>query len=385
MATATGYTKKSLHTQESQNAVWHVRVATALLSIYSLISEAAETDEKGNSVLAFYFYKITQDSTKAVLEGTALHSRIRIAFPDSTIEDMLRIARFRAVAEQGIFIRGIDGTRMAGLTRHGLKMLCTKAGLQRGQAEKRSNSRDFLISEMVFGKDEIVFAMKNDPDGTLLVDGVFSGKYSDRGGTEMTEICGMFSETPGFGGDRLSFYSWEEDDGIIEVRMEYEKSPFVIGGQTYMPGIRVKDSRTGKCSFTVQATIRREGTDDFLILAEKKVRHDTRQDIRKLCAAWKEEMDTAIAAYIIRARMEMGQDEGLERVRRRIEETDLSSIVGKKRMNGCHTLMRGRKYDPGCASTLSCAFMLQDYFSSGKEMGTLQKERVRKAMGGILW
>ena len=155
MATATGYTKKSLHTQESQNAVWHVRVATALLSIYSLISEAAETDEKGNSVLAFYFYKITRDSTKAVLEGTALHSRIRIAFPDSTIEDMLRIARFRAVAEQGIFIRGIDGARMAGLTRHGLKMLCTKAGLQRGQAEKRSNSRDFLISEMIFGKDEM--------------------------------------------------------------------------------------------------------------------------------------------------------------------------------------------------------------------------------------
>ena len=96
-------------------------------------------------------------------------------------------------------------------------------------------------------------------------------------------------------------------------------------------------------------------------------------------------MDTAVAAYIIRARMEMGQDEGFERVRRRIEETELPSIVGKKRMNGCHTLMRGRKYDPGCSSTISCAFMLQDYFSSGKEMGTQQKERVRKAMGGILW
>ena len=379
-----GFTEKSLYDQEQNHAGRHVKAATSALVIYSLITEAPEKDEKGMDVVAFYFYKITKESTKAVLEGTAQHSRIRIAFPGSTMEDMLRLARFRTVAKHGIFIRGLDGKRLAGFTEDGLKMLCTKAGMRREQALKRSSNRDFFISEMIFSRDECVFAVENGTDGGLLIDGFFGANYIVRKEGEVNRLCRLFTESPGFGGEHLVLYRWEETNGILDIRMEYEGSPFTIDGESYTAGIRVKDSRTGKCSFTIQATIRQEGSDDYIILCEKKVRHDTRQDISSFCAVWRADMDRAIAAYIIKAVTDAGQQAGFEKLRCRLENTDFPVIVGKKRMQRCRTFMTGKEYRLRRGSTISCSFMLQDYLNTESGMGDLQKERMRKTMGGIL-
>lgn len=384
MMKKTGYTEKSLHNQEKENPIRQVKIATALLTIYSLIAEVAEKDEHGRDVLAFYFYKITKESTREVLGGTALHSRIRIAFPNNTIEDMLRIARFRAVAKHGIFVRGLDGKKLAGFTENGLKMLCTKAGMRREQAQKRSSNRDFFISEMIFDRDECVFSLREGSDGALLIDGFFSAKYYVRDKNEVQRICRMFADVPGYGGEHLELYRWEESDGILDVRMEYGKSPFTVDGEKYSAGIRVKDSQTGRCSFTVQATIRKEGSDDFIIVCEKKVRHDTKHDISGLCAAWRPDMDSAIAAYIIKAGTDAAQQAGFEKLLCRLENTDFPATVGKKRMQRCRSFMAGKRRGFHGESTISCSFILQDYLNTEDTMGDLQMERMRKTIGGIL-
>lgn len=354
------------------------RIKTSEISVYSLIKEEKEKDSSGEELSVFYFYKVTKKSMEAVKSGTALYTKTKLSFREGSMDEMLKASRFRAAAMRGILIGGLDGGRMAGFTENGLKMLCTKSGISKNMADRRSNSRDFLIAETIFDKREYVITVINGEYGELLIDGIFGENYKMQETPVEEELCEKINEnSQGF--MHMTYIGRKDVNGIIDIRFESGGNAFMSNGKRYVPGIRIKDSVSGKCSFTMQATIRMEKTENYIIVAEKKMRHDSGTGPIDVCGEWAADMKQIMTSYILTAGVMDAWIDEMKKKKEYFERTEMPKVVGKKR---AADWKRACSEKPGSAGDY--VFHMQDCAESDRSLREEQKEKLRKIMGRML-
>ena len=376
-----GYERDGLLREIREDSIRHVTVNTRDIAVYSLIREEKERDRNGNIATAFCFYKITRESIEAVGKGTAQHTKSKMVFPEATMSDMLKISRFRSISMHGIFISGISGNRLIGFTQRGLNQLCAKAMINQKLADKRSNNRDFMLAEAMLKGDTCTFAVRETKGGEFLICGVFGENYRPLKDADILKICGNLETLSKNSAKELHMTGWHKSEDIIEIEMEYRNRVFKVDGREYIPGIKLIDSQTGRSAFRMQATIRSADTGSYLVIGEKKLRHDAKYDMRDTAVRWKSEIDEKIGEYILAQQRVRGvkKNYAIEM----FETSGLEKIVGKKRMERFRDDAVRNTFDEKYTSMLSFNFWAQDYFSDEKEggIGSEQKEKLRKELG----
>ena len=377
-----GYERERLLNEVKKDSIRHITVKTSELSVYSMIGESVERDGRGKDVTVFSFYKITKNSLERVKRGEAMHAKAKLTLHQDTMSDMLKISRFRSMAIYGVFVSGVNGNRMTGFTEDGFKMLCAKSGLSRSFAEKRSSSRDFLIAETLLGKTACTFAVKETDNGEFLIEGIFGENYQSQNDEKLLETCRNMETAAKGTPNEIRIFGWEKTDDITKIRMEYTKRKFSVDGNRYIPGIVLKNSQTGKSSITMQAIIANDETEDYIVIAEKKMRHDAKRRMPDVLSGWKSIMDEEISGYIIKIRPGRGHLRETY-IEEKLKSQNLQRIVGKKRVRKIMENTMNSAMEKRYTSAISLSFMMQDYLKKEEKLGPEQKERLRKEMGAF--
>ena len=392
-----GYTEDSFKNRADleKERTKYYRKAAGEITLWSYIGETRD-----GTRITFRFHKLTLETVKEQAKGEKALPVGRKCIDLSSMKAALALTAERNLQEHGLLVSGINPenpSKMYGFTKAGITCLCDRLRIYGESARTPSAYRDFLIADRLFcSKDpgrEYVFAVFEDEDGRAGINGIFEDRYNGSGFYGMYEAyCAVRSQSERFV-EKLRLYEWNLSESEMSVHAEYRGlAKEIEKGKTIIPGIRLVNSDGGKSSFTMQSVIRLSGTENVLVLNERKVRHVSAIAPKDICALWTDEAAAELIQWLNGAagtapcHTPAGLEKHLKAV---LSASGVSKLIGKKRETEWIRHIRTNTTGNGILTEKSLVLGLismQDTLKSmGRPLGEVKRKELSRALGAYLF
>lgn len=365
------------------------------ITLWSFIGE----EQKGAEV-RLRFYKLTRETIREQREGVAAPLVVNKKLTISNMEKALLTAAVRGLTKNGLLISGInknDPSRMYGLTDAGLISICDKLRIYGDFARTPSPFRDFLIAEKLLmsarAGTEYVFAAKEADGRSNMVTGVFEDRYTGNGFWGMYETYAAIRDVSARFEEKLSMREWSITENEMYVHAEYNDLKLEIDkGKALIPGIRLMNSDSGRRSFTMQSVIRPSGTDDIIIINERKLKHCSSRHPREACSEWVDDAVNELRDWlqdidVICGKIGPAGGDTLQQLRNAVNISGIGKIIGKKREKIWVQKIRSRLKEGGAEIYKNRAWWLLTIHNDLREekngLGETESEKLSRALGKI--
>ena len=392
-----GYTEDSFKNRAEleKERTKYYRKPVGEIILWSYIGETRD-----GARITFRFHKLTLETVREQAKGEKALPVGKKCIDLSSMKAALALSAERNLQEHGLLVSGINPenpSKMYGFTKAGITCLCDRLRIYGEPARTPSAYRDFLIADKLFcSKDpgrEYVFAVFEDENGGAGINGVFEERYNGSGFYGMYEAyCAVRSQSERFA-EKLRLHEWGLSESEMSVHAEYrglakelEKGKFLI------PGIRLVNSDGGKSSFTMQSVIRLSGTENVLVLNERKVRHVSAISPKDICALWTDEAVTELVQWLDGAagatpcHTPAGLEKHLKSV---LSASGASKYIGKKRetewIRYIHANTPGNGILTEKSLILGLISMQDTLKNMGRPLGEVKGKELSRALGAYLF